>query len=185
MPLIAGLGNPGAKYAGTRHNIGFELIDELADVLNIKLGPGKGPFYIGKGRHQGKKVLLLKPSTYMNNSGSALQQALHWFKMQPDQCLVCYDDLNIELGKIRLRPGGSAGGHNGIKDIIQKLGTDKFPRLRIGIGDDFRDGQQVQYVLSPFSNNQREIIDITLKTAVDAVLTFTQDGLDAAMNQFN
>lgn len=185
MPLIAGLGNPGAKYAGTRHNIGFELIDELADVLNIKLGPGKGPFYIGKAKYQGKQLILLKPSTFMNNSGSAIQQALHWFKMQPDQCLVCYDDLNIELGSIRMRPGGSAGGHNGIKDIIQKLGTDKFPRLRIGIGDDFRDGQQVQYVLSPFNDKQREIIDITIKKAVDAVLRFTNDGIDEAMNQFN
>jgi PTH1 family peptidyl-tRNA hydrolase len=185
MPLIAGLGNPGAKYAGSRHNVGFELIDALADALNIKLGPGKGPFYIGKTNYRGEQFILLKPTTFMNNSGDAVQQALHWFKLPPDECLVCYDDLNIELGRIRIRPGGSAGGHNGIKDIIQKLGTDAFPRLRIGIGDDFREGQQVQYVLSPFSKKQRQEMDITLKTAVDAVLAFADQGIDTAMNKFN
>lgn len=185
MPLIAGLGNPGRKYAGSRHNIGFELIDKLADSLSITLGPGKGPFYIGKGNFRGHAVMLMKPSTYMNNSGDAVQQALHWFKMEPGQCLVCYDDLNLDTGVLRLRPGGSAGGHNGIKDIIQKLGTDAFPRLRIGIGNDYRDGQQSAYVLSAFDSKQREIMDIALEKAADAVLTFTTDGIDTAMNNFN
>ena len=185
MPLIAGLGNPGQKYAGSRHNIGFEVINKLADTLSIQMGPGKGPFYIGKTKYKGHQLLLVKPSTYMNNSGDALQQALHWFKMQPDECLVCYDDLNIDVGTLRLRPGGSAGGHNGIKDIIQKLGTDSFPRLRVGIGDDFRDGQQVPYVLSQFDKKQREIMDITVSKAADAVLSYTIDGIDAAMNKFN
>jgi|AntRauTorcE11898_2_1112593.scaffolds.fasta_scaffold28628_2 PTH1 family peptidyl-tRNA hydrolase len=183
--LITGLGNPGNKYAGTRHNIGFELIDRLAIRLSISLSAGKGPFYEGKARHGSHQLALIKPATYMNNSGDAVQKALHWFKMQPDECLVCYDDMNIEIGSLRIRPGGSAGGHNGIKDIIQKLGTDRFPRLRIGVGDDFRDGQQVQYVLSPFGKKERKIIDITLEKAADAVLAFAENGIDTAMNTYN
>ena len=185
MPLIVGLGNPGSKYAGTRHNIGFGLIDTLASRLAAPLKAGKGLYYEGKARYGDHQVILLKPTTFMNRSGDAVQQALHWYKLQPDECLVCYDDLNIDTGTLRLRPGGSAGGHNGIKDIIQKLGTDTFPRLRIGIGDDFRDGQQVQYVLSPFDADQREIMDITVEKAADAVLSFIDDGIDTAMNKFN
>lgn len=185
MPLIAGLGNPGRKYAGTRHNVGFELVDTLATRLSAPLKAGKGPFYESKARHGDHQIILIKPTTYMNKSGDAVQQALHWYKMQPDECLVCYDDLNIDAGTLRLRPGGSAGGHNGIKDIIRKLGTDTFPRLRIGIGDDFRDGQQVQYVLSPFDAGQREIMDITVEKAADAVLSFVEEGIDTAMNKFN
>ena len=185
MPLIAGLGNPGNKYAGSRHNIGFEVIDKLAETLSIQMGPGKGPFYIGKTKYKGYQLLLVKPTTYMNNSGDAVQQALHWFKLPAEECLVCYDDLNIDVGALRIRPGGSAGGHNGIKDIIQKLGTDSFPRLRVGIGDDFRDGQQVQYVLSKFDKKQREIMDITISKAADAVLSYITDGIDTAMNKFN
>lgn len=185
MPLIVGLGNPGNKYTGTRHNIGFELIDTLANRLSVQLSTGKGLFYEAKARHGEHQITLIKPTTYMNNSGDAVQQALHWYKMPPEECLVCYDDLNIEAGTLRIRPGGSPGGHNGIKDIIQKLGTDKFPRMRIGIGDDFRDGQQVQYVLSPFDARQREIMDIAIEKAADAVLSFTEEGIDTAMNKFN
>lgn len=121
----------------------------------------------------------------MNLSGDAVQQVLHYYKIAPEQCLVCYDDLDIPIGKIRLRPGGSAGGHNGIKDIIQKLGTHNFPRLRIGIGNDYSKGQQVNYVLSRFSNKEKKIIDETLDTATDAALRFVTDGIDAAMNAFN
>lgn len=185
MPLIVGLGNPGSKYTGTRHNIGFELIDRLAGRSSTNLTAGKGLFYEGKIRTSGEQLILIKPTTFMNNSGDAVQQALHWYKMQPDECLVCYDDLNLDVETIRIRPGGSAGGHNGIKDIIRKLGTDKFPRLRIGIGDEFRDGQQVHYVLSTFDKKQREIVDITLEKAADAVTTFANEGIDVAMNKFN
>lgn len=180
-----GLGNPGSKYAGSRHNIGFELIDKLAESLAVTLGPGKGPFYIAKAKYRQQQLLLGKPSTYMNNSGEAVRQALNWFKLNPAQCLVCYDDLNLDAGTIRLRPGGSAGGHNGVRDIIQKLETDAFPRLRIGIGNDFRDGRQSHYVLSPFDRKQREIMDLAIEKAADAVLTFATDGIDTAMNKFN
>lgn len=185
MPLLIGLGNPGSKYAGTRHNVGFEFIDLLADAMSVRMGPGKGPFHVGKGNHAGHSIYLVKPTTYMNNSGSAVQKAVSWYKEDLSDCLVCYDDLALDVGTLRLRPGGSAAGHNGIADIIQKLGTDAFPRLRIGIGDDFARGQQVQHVLSPFTEEEREVINITLEKAVDAALCFVRDGIEQAMNEFN
>src|SRR5699024_1046382 len=154
MPLIVGLGNPGQKYAGTRHNIGFSFIDLLADIMSVRMGPGKGPFHVGKDRHAGQSLYLVRPTTYINNSGTAVQKAMNWYKKEAENCLNCYDDLALKLVNIRLRRKGSAGGHNGIKDIIQKLGTDKFPRLRIGIGNSFEMGQQIQYVLSPFKDRK-------------------------------
>lgn len=185
MPVIVGLGNPGKKYAGTRHNIGYEVIDRLADNLSVRMGPGKGPFYIGDTHYHGEKLRLVKPTTYMNRSGDAVVQVLNWYKIHTAECLVCYDDLNLPTGTIRLRPKGSAGGHNGIKDIIQKLGTDQFPRLRVGIGDEFRKGNQVDYVLSKFSTKELETIDQTLDRACDAVLAFVNHGIDTAMNDYN
>ncbi|NGP89601.1 aminoacyl-tRNA hydrolase [Fodinibius halophilus] len=185
MPLIIGLGNPGSKYAGTRHNIGFELIDTLAQSLSVRLGPGKGPFHVGKGNHAGQPLYLIKPTTYMNNSGKAVRQAINWYKKEIDHCLVCYDDLALEVGTIRLRPNGSAGGHNGIKDIIQQLGTNAFPRLRIGIGSDFPKGQQVQHVLSPFTDKERTVLNPTLDKAADATFCFIREGIEEAMNKFN
>lgn len=185
MPVIVGLGNPGNKYAGTRHNVGFELLDRLAAKLSVKLGPGKGPFHIGDTTYRRHKIYLVRPTTYMNLSGDAVQQVLHYYKIDAGECLVCYDDLDIEIGKIRLRSKGSAAGHNGIKDIIRKLGTDAFPRLRIGIDNDFDQGQQVNYVLSRFDKEEQEIIDKTLDRAVDAALHFVTDGIETAMNVFN
>lgn len=185
MSVIVGLGNPGSKYAGTRHNVGFDFLDRFSKTVSIQVGPGKGSYYSGTGVYRRNKLILVKPATYMNLSGDAVQQVLHYYKIAPEQCLVCYDDLDIPIGKIRLRPGGSAGGHNGIKDIIQKLGTHNFPRLRIGIGNDYSKGQQVNYVLSRFSNKEKKIIDETLDTATDAALRFVTDGIDAAMNAFN
>ncbi|HEX6981156.1 MAG TPA: aminoacyl-tRNA hydrolase [Balneolaceae bacterium] len=185
MPVIIGLGNPGSKYAGSRHNIGFDFIDKLAKSMSVSLGSGKGPFYVGKGNHAGRSLYLVKPTTYMNNSGNAVQQVLNWYKENAENCLVCYDDLDLELGSIRLRPKGSAGGHNGIKDIIQKLGTDAFPRLRIGIGNDFPKGYQIQHVLSPFSKEERKVIEPALDKAIDAAYCFVREGIDQAMNKFN
>lgn len=185
MPLIVGLGNPGSKYAGTRHNVGFDFIDRFSESVAITLGPGKGPYYSGTGHYRREKLILVKPTTYMNRSGQAVQQILHYYKLDPQECLVCYDDLDISLGKIRLRPGGSAGGHNGVKDIIRTLGTDQFPRLRIGIGNDYAKGKQVNYVLSNFNSEEKEIIDQTLDKAVDAALRFVTDGIEPAMNAFN
>lgn len=185
MILIAGLGNPGPEYAGTRHNIGFELIDRLASAMSVRMGPGKGPYYAGRGRRDGETLLLVKPSTYMNRSGAALQQALNWYKIQPEHCLVCYDDLDLPVGTIRLRAEGSAGGHNGMRDIIRMLGTDAFPRLRIGIGNEFPEGRQVDFVLSPFDSEERNLVAEALDKAESAVFHFCENGIEAAMNKYN
>lgn len=185
MPLITGLGNIGGKYEGTRHNIGFEIVDHLADSMNLELGPGKGPFYFAEGRHRGDSVILLKPTTYMNHSGVAVRKALGQFGLEPQDCLVCYDDLNLSTGKLRLRPGGSAGGHNGVSDIIYHLKTEDFPRLRFGIGNDFKAGNQVQYVLSPFTAEQRKLVNTAIEDACDAIFCFIRDGIESAMNQYN
>src|SRR5699024_117895 len=185
MPIIIGLGNPGNKYAGTRHNIGFSFIDLLAETMSVRMGPGKGPFHVGKGRHAGHNIYLVKPTTYMNNSGGAVQKVLHWYKEDAENCLVCYDDLALELGNIRLRPGGSAGGHNGIKDIIHKLGTKKFPRLRIGIGNDIEQDRQGQYVLSSISNQAQHNINESVQKSTDATFTYVRQVIEQAMNNLN
>lgn len=185
MILIAGLGNPGPEYAETRHNVGFKLIDRLASALSVNLRSGKGSFQIGKGRRGEETLLLMKPTTYMNRSGSALQQALSWYKLEPEECLVCYDDLDLPVGTIRLRAGGSAGGHNGMKDIIRMLGTDGFPRLRIGIGNDFPKGRQVDYVLSRFESGELEHVEEALEMAEEAVFFFCRNGIESAMNRYN
>ncbi|MEX1062676.1 MAG: aminoacyl-tRNA hydrolase [Balneolaceae bacterium] len=185
MSLIAGLGNPGRKYAGTRHNIGFELIDRVADVLSITLGPGNGLFQLGKGQFKGNPVQLIKPVTYMNRSGPAVKKAVDLFRPPLDHCLICYDDINLEPGIIRLRPKGSAGGHNGLADIIHSLQTDQIPRLRIGIGNNFDRGRQSNYVLSPFTPEERTIMDDTIDRAAEAVLTFIRTGINKAMNSYN
>jgi len=185
MPLITGLGNPGTEYAGTRHNIGFELIDRVADVLSITLGSGNGPFLVGEGQFKGSSVQLIKPITFMNRSGPALKQALNRFHTPLNYCLICYDDINLEPGKIRIRPRGSHGGHNGLASIVEALQTTDIPRLRIGIGNNFARGRQSDYVLSPFTAQEQKIMDDTLGRATEAVLTFIREGVDQAMNRFN
>lgn len=185
MSLIAGLGNPGEEYAGTRHNIGFELIDRLSAVLSITLRSGNGPYISGEGQFKGNPVQLIKPITFMNRSGTALKRAIDRFDITAEHCLICYDDINLEPGKIRFRPQGSAGGHKGLSDIIHKLQSDKIPRLRIGIGNNFARGQQSNYVLSPFTTEEQKIMDETLEYTVEAVLTFIREGVGQAMNKFN
>ncbi|HLR76485.1 MAG TPA: aminoacyl-tRNA hydrolase [Balneolaceae bacterium] len=185
MFLVAGLGNPGNKYSGTRHNVGFRLIDNLAARFSASLKSGKGPYLAAKMVYNSVDIILLRPTTFMNNSGNAIQQALNWYNIPAESCVICYDDLNLETGALRIRRGGSAGGHNGIKDIIQKLSTNQFPRLRIGIGNDFREGQQVKYVLSPFGQKEEVIIEEAMNEAAEAVLTLAAEGVEAAMNKFN
>lgn len=185
MALIVGLGNPGLEYKGTRHNVGFELIDKLSEKLTITLEPGNGLFFLGEGRFKGQTVSLLKPTTYMNNSGKAVSKGLASSGNTPADCIVCYDDIHLETGRIKIKPSGSAGGHNGVQNIIDRLQTKDFARLRIGIGNDFNRGRQSDYVLSPFSSSQRKEIDDVLEIASDAILTFLRGGIDIAMNQFN
>lgn len=185
MALIVGLGNPGQEYKGTRHNVGFELIDKLSEKLTITLKPGNGLFFFGEGQFKGQSVVLLKPTTYMNHSGKAVAKALAVSGVKPKDCLVCYDDIHLETGRLKLKPSGSAGGHNGMKDIIERIQTRDFPRLRIGIGNDFKRGRQSDYVLSPFSSSQRKLIDETLEVASEAILMFLRGDIERAMNEYN
>lgn len=187
--LIVGLGNPGDKYAGTRHNIGFDVVDRLAKTWAISLkqerrfqaeyGAGFGP--------RREKVYLLKPLTYMNRSGQSMRAALDWLKLSPAQVLVIYDDMDLPLGRLRLRLSGSAGGHNGMKSAIAHLGTQDFPRLRIGIGasDRANDGAVVSHVLGNFSKAERATMDAVVDTALRALEKTIVDGVEKAMSLYN
>lgn len=185
MALIIGLGNIGTEYEGTRHNVGFELAEKLARELSVQFKTGNGPFLIAEGSFKSRPLYIIKPTTLMNLSGRAVSGALALTNTRLEDCLVCYDDINLPPGKIRLRPSGSAGGHNGIQSIIDRLQTREFPRLRIGIGDDFSRGRQSDYVLGHFGKGQRPLIDEALGNAMDAVFTFLRGGIGLAMNHHN
>jgi peptidyl-tRNA hydrolase, PTH1 family len=184
MKLVVGLGNPGSKYQGTRHNIGFELIDRLAQAASPPAFSHKFEGQLAEIEIDYRRVLLLKPETFMNLSGRSVGQAMRFFKPALTDLLVVCDDLSLPLGKPRLRPGGSDGGQKGLRDIASHLGSDQFPRLRIGIGD--RDNIDASdYVLTRFRNSERPIIDDALILASQAVAVWVTQGIDAAMNRFN
>jgi len=185
MALIIGLGNPGLEYKGTRHNVGFELINIISEKLTITLEKGNGLFFIGSGQFKSRPVTLLKPITYMNRSGKAVSKALSVTGDTISDCMVCYDDIHLEPGRIRIRPSGSAGGHNGLGDIINQLQTRVIPRLRIGIGNNFAKGRQADYVLEPFTTTQRKQVNEALEVASEAILTFIRGDINKAMNHFN
>jgi len=182
--LIAGLGNPGQEYDGTRHNIGFEVIDRLADKYGVDVSKKNFGGVLGQTALEDKKLILLKPLKYMNNSGQVIATAAGFYKLQPLQVLVITDDLALEPGTIRLRASGSAGGHNGLADIIEKLGTSDFPRLRIGIG---AKGSAIgrDYVLSRPAAEDRELLNKAVKEAAEASVCWMKQGIDAAMTKFN
>jgi len=182
--LIAGLGNPGQEFTGTRHNVGFDTVDKLAEKLGVELKKGKFNAVFGQTALEGKKLILLKPLTYMNNSGQAVATAAGFYKLQPLQIMVITDDMAIEPGMIRIRASGSAGGHNGLADIIEKLGTVDFPRLRVGIGEK---GPIVgrEYVLSRPGADDKKLLNQAVEQAVEAVVFWTSQGIDAAMTKFN
>ena len=182
--LIVGLGNPGAKYDGTRHNIGFVVLDELARSWQISLSDTKkfqGLF--GEGTIGGKKVRLLKPLTFMNNSGQSIRSVLDWYKLAPEFVMVVYDDMDLPVGRLRLRSMGSAGGQNGMKSAIAHLGTQKFPRLRVGIGS--KDSDAITHVLGSFSPSEKKLIREVNQFAVSAIEVSVRDGVEKAMNLFN
>lgn len=184
IKLIAGLGNPGQEFDGTRHNIGFEVIDKLADKFGAELNKGKFGAVFGQTVLEDKKLILLKPLKYMNNSGQVIATAAGFYKLGPLQILVITDDMALEPGTIRLRASGSAGGHNGLADIVEKLGTVDFPRLRIGIGEK---GPVVgrDYVLSKPDAAERELLNKAVEQAVQAVICWVEQGIDATMTKFN
>ncbi len=188
--LIVGLGNPGAKYDRTRHNIGFEAIDTLAKVWQISLSENrKFQGFFGEGVAAGRvKIRLLKPTTYMNNSGQAIRAVTDWYKLSPDSVLVIYDDMDLPVGKLRLRLSGSAGGQNGMKSTIAHLGTQTFPRLRIGIGSAKNGdvaGDAVSHVLGRFSAREAEVVAEVLHLVVGAVELSLKQGVDKAMSLYN
>ena len=185
MYIIAGLGNPSKEYEKTRHNAGFDTIDLLAEKLGIDLTEKKHRAYCGKGMIGTEKVLLLKPQTFMNNSGESLRDAADFYKVEPEQILVIYDDISLEPGQLRIRMKGSAGGHNGIKSIIAHLKTQDFPRIKIGVGAKPELMDLADYVLSRFSPAEREKMEESFREGAEAVITFLKDGKDAAMNQYN
>lgn len=189
--LIVGLGNPGAKYDRTRHNIGFEIVDALAKSYpGVSLSENKRfQGLTGEFRSGTERTVLLKPTTFMNNSGQAVRAVLDWYKLAPESVLVVYDDMDLPRGKLRLRLSGSAGGHNGMKSIIAHLGTKEFPRLRVGIGstDKAEEGDYavVSHVLGRFSPEDRKIIDAVIPMAVDAIDLSLRQGFERAMNLYN
>lgn len=182
--LVVGLGNPGSKYQDTRHNVGFRVADALAERLHISLDSTTHAL-LGWGSHQNQKVGVAKPTTYMNRSGTAVVSLLRQYDVSLDQLLIVVDDLHLPIGTLRLRPGGSSGGHNGLAHVANCLETTDYPRLRVGIGNDFPDGQQVDYVLSPFTAQQQPLIQDAIEDACDAILTIVRENLETAMNQFN
>lgn len=182
--LVIGLGNPGAEYENTRHNVGFQAVDALAERLHVSFERDPDAL-VGWGRHDGQEIGLALPLTYVNRSGDAVVALREAHAVDLDRLLIVVDDLHLPVGTIRLRPGGSSGGHNGLTHIAQRLGTTEFPRLRIGIGSDFPDGRQTDYVLSPFSDEQQPLVREAIEEACDAILTVAHDDLETAMNQFN
>ena len=185
MKLIVGLGNPGMNYDGTRHNIGFEVIDRLADKYNININKKKYKSLIGEGSIMGEKVILMKPQTYMNLSGEAVRACIDFYKIVPEDVFVIFDDISLEVGQLRLRQNGSAGGHNGIKSLIAHLGTQNFPRLKFGVGEKPKGMDLANYVLGKFSKEDKSVIEPKTSDAIDAVATFIDEGLEKAMNKYN
>lgn len=182
MKLVVGLGNPGKKYVNTRHNVGFDLLDAIADKNNIDFSLSKCKSIIGKGRIAGEPVILAKPQTYMNLSGEAILSLMSTFKLKPQNITVIYDDFALELGQIKLRMKGSAGGHNGIKSIISCIGQN-FNRVRVGIGSPKDD--TVDFVLSKFSADQEEILGEVFNIMNDCVKDIIKCGVNVAMNKYN
>ena len=184
--LIVGLGNPGQKYEHTRHNMGFLTMDLLAEQLNVKLNKVKFKSAYNIVRFGGQKCLVMKPQTYMNLSGEAVHEAAQFYKIPADHVLVIYDDVSLPVGKLRIRKGGSAGGHNGLKSIIQHLGTDQFPRIKVGVGQKpHPDYDMADWVLSKFAGEDLKTITEAIRKAADAVECLIQEGPDKAMNRFN
>lgn len=186
MYIIIGLGNPTDKYKGTRHNIGFDVIDELATIHKIKLNVCKHKSICGKGVIAGKNVLLAKPLTYMNLSGESVRALIDFYKVNiEEEIIIIYDDIDLEVGQIRIRQKGSAGGHNGIKSIISNLGTQNFNRIKIGVGGKPENIELANYVLGHFDAIDRAKADEGIKDTVCAIETVVAKGVDHAMNTFN
>ena len=186
MFVIVGLGNPGKKYEKTRHNIGFNVIDAMADKYNIRVKERKHQALIGSGFIEGQKVMLVKPTTYMNKSGDSVSDVLDYYKLDPElELIVIYDDISLEPGNIRIRKKGSAGGHNGIKDIIAMIDTQNFMRVKVGVGENPAGWDLADYVMGSFSQHDKGKIDEAIQDAISAAVLMMQGQVDKAMNNYN
>ena len=185
MYLVVGLGNPGKQYEATRHNMGFDTIDVLVERHKIPQGGVKFNAMYGSGFIGGEKVIFMKPLSFMNLSGESVREAADFYKIDPEHIIVIYDDISLEPGQLRIRRKGSAGGHNGIKNIIAHLGTQKFMRVKIGVGAKPKGWDLADHVLGRFSSGDRKLVDEAIEFAADAVEKIITDGPDAAMNEYN
>ena len=186
MFIIVGLGNPTKEYEGTRHNVGFDVIDAIADKYNISVTEREKRAFCGKGVIEGQKVILVKPQTYMNLSGESVRGIIDYYKVDTEaELLVIFDDISLDVGQLRIRKKGSAGGHNGIKNIIQQLGSNVFQRIKIGVGEKPKEYDLADYVLGRFSKAEREAVEDGYKKAIEAVEMIVRGDIDSAMNVFN
>lgn len=184
--IVAFLGNPGLKYNGTRHNAGFMAADAMEKKLGVSINKMRFKALTQTADIGGKKVLLMKPQTYMNLSGDAIAQAANFYKVPPERVIVVSDEMALPIGRLRIRRGGSAGGHNGLKSVIARLGTDQFPRIRLGVGDKpHPDYDMADWVLSAFKGQDAADMELVAKKAADAVECYITEGADRAMNKFN
>ena len=185
MYLIVGLGNPEEEYSKTRHNMGFNTINKIARKYGIEVNKSKYEGLYDTTIIESKKAILLKPQTYMNLSGNCVQEFANFYKIEHENIIVVYDDMDIEPGQIKIRKKGSAGGHNGMKSIIQMLGTEEFPRLRIGIGRPKHNGDEINYVIGSIPEEEIPKLDEGTEKAKDAIIEILKNGIDSAMNKFN
>ena len=186
MYIIAGLGNPGRQYAGTRHNMGFNVVTRIADDYKMQITIKDHKALCAKGFIGGQKVLLALPQTYMNLSGESIRELVNYYKIDPEtELMVIYDDISMDVGRIRMRAKGSAGGHNGIKNIIAELGTDVFPRMKVGVGEKPKGWDLADYVLGRFSDEENEVMRRMLAKGSDACRDFILYGIQEAMNRYN
>ncbi len=184
MLAIIGLGNPGANYDKTRHNVGFRVIDLMSRRYGIAVSRTRSRALVGEGLAGGQRIALVKPQTYMNLSGESVQDLMRWYKLMPQDILIISDDIDLPPGSVRIRPHGGAGTHNGLRNIIQMTGSDRFPRIRIGVGAPPPQWDLKDWVLSGFGEDQT-VMDEALRTAADAADCFITGGIDLAMNRFN
>lgn len=185
MYLIVGLGNPEPEYGKTRHNMGFDVINKISKTCNIEVSQSKFKGLFGMGEIKGEKVILLKPQTFMNLSGESIVQIKSFYKIPPNKIIVIYDDMDLEVGIIKLRKKGGPGTHNGMKSVLGKLGTEKIKRVRVGIGKPKKESAIIDYVIKKLSKEEQQVLDESTTKAANAVLEILENGMDIAMNKFN
>ncbi len=185
MYLIAGLGNPSKTYEGTRHNVGFSMIDVIGSKFDIDVTTKKHKALVGRGVIDGMRVILAKPQTYMNLSGESIREIADFYKIEPENIIIIYDDISLDVGQLRIRKKGSAGGHNGVKNIIAHLGTQEFPRIKVGIGNKPEGWDLADYVLSRYSKAEQEALEEAAEGVVGALKLMLADDIDGAMNRYN